>query len=161
MCWAFVGMHSPSPSAAPLLVFIWCCGQVIKGGESTEREWLYARLSPGLSQCRLRPVPGEGKGGRGVHVARDHAITCPGSQQGLHCLPCAVKPHLWASELFLLQSYFCFVFASPLWLPLEAKSSKAESCFRWLCWWLTRSPAQKTRRADFLPQGCCFRWDYL
>lgn len=103
------------------------------------RKGMTARLSPGLSQCSLRPVPGEGQGGRQVPVANDCTVTYPGSHWGLHCLPCAVKPHPSASELFLLQNYFCFDSSSPPWFPLEAKSSKAESCFQWFCWRLTRS----------------------
>lgn len=149
-------MHSPSSSAAPLLVFMWCCGQVIKGVGLTEKEWPSARLSPGLCQCRLRPVPGEGQGGRGVPLARDCAVTYPGSHLGLHCLPCAVKPHPWASELFLLQNYFCFDSSSLV--PTQSKKLKSRVLLLvivlaadLLTW--------KTFGAECLPWGCGFRWD--
>lgn len=156
-------MHSPSPSAAPILVFIWCYGQVIKGAESTEREWLSARLSPGLSQCRLRPMPGEGKGGRGVYVARDHAISCSGSHGWFIAFP-------MPSDLTLEpQSCFCFkiVFAlSSLLLPGSHSRQKAQKQQRdllsvtLLAADLLTCP-KDLRGSFFWLKATVIRWDYF
>lgn len=117
-------MHSPSSSAATLLVFMWCCGQGIKRVVLREEEWRSDSLSPGLCQCRLRPVPGEGQGGRGVPVARDRAVTYPSSQPLRGCIGFPVLSNLILEP----QSYFCFrilFVLTPLLLPGSHSKQKA------------------------------------